>query len=105
MPAGDPMGTCPFCGNTYYLAIGCNCPSSCYCSPESEPFMKTQGLMPRRPHGFPVSRDWADIDCKATGCMYNRNEKCMVPSRCKINTEGRCDGFEAPPPKEKIDGD
>jgi hypothetical protein len=64
-------------------------------------------LMPhnRRPHGFPVSRDWEDIDCKATGCKYNHNEKCMVPSRCKISPEGRCEGFEAPPFKTKVDGD
>lgn len=69
---------------------------------------QAHGLMPRerRPYGFPVSRDWADVDCKATGCRFNRNENCMVPSRCKINTEGRCEGFETPPVQvSKPDGD
>jgi hypothetical protein len=39
-------------------------------------------LMPhsRRPYGFPVSRDWEDIDCKAVGCQFNRGEKCQVPT-------------------------
>jgi hypothetical protein len=63
------------------------------------------GLMARRPHGYPVSRDWADIDCKAVGCKYNRSEKCMVPSRCKIGDDGRCKGFEAKPLPKSIDGD
>lgn len=65
-------------------------------------------LMPhsRRPYDFPVSRDWEDIDCKAVGCQYNRNEKCMVPSKCKINDEGRCNGFEAKALLPKaVDGD
>ena len=68
---------------------------------------RVQGLMPRRPHGFPVSRDWADIDCRATGCRWNRNEKCIVPSRCKISDDGRCNGFEVPPllPKAELGGD
>jgi len=60
---------------------------------------RVQGLMPRerRPYGFPVSRDWADVDCRATGCRWNRSEKCMVPSRCQIAEDGRCKGFEVPP--------
>ncbi len=66
-------------------------------------------LMPhhRRPYGFPVSRDWEDIDCRAVGCTYNRGEKCMVPSRCKIGADGRCTGFEAKLLKinKKPDGD
>jgi len=66
-------------------------------NPESGFDSEIHGLMPRRPHGFPVSRDWADVNCKATGCRYNRNETCMVPSRCKIGTDGRCAGFEVPP--------
>ena len=45
-------------------------------------------LMPRRPHGFPVSRDWADMDCRAEGCRYNVHKKCAVPSRCKISNDG-----------------
>ena len=66
------------------------------------------GLMPRqnRPYGFPVSRDWADVDCKATGCRFNKCEKCMVPSRCKINASGSCEGFELKPlDLTKLDGD
>jgi hypothetical protein len=51
-----------------------------------------------------LSRDYLDIDCKATGCMFNRDEKCMVPSRAKIGPDGRCEGFQVPPTK-KIEGD
>ncbi len=70
------------------------------------PHDNTHGLMPRRPHGFPVSRDWADIDCKAVGCRFNQNEKCITPSRCKIGEHGGCIGFEAKPfDMKKIDGD
>jgi hypothetical protein len=65
-------------------------------------------LMPhsRRPYGFPVSRDWEDIDCKAVGCQFNRGEKCMTPSRCKIGMKGECTGF-VPRPYEisKKEGD
>lgn len=65
-----------------------------------------RGLMGRRArgHGFPVSRDWADLDCKAIGCRWNRNEQCIVPSRCKISNDGKCIGFEIPPVKP-FDGD
>jgi hypothetical protein len=52
-----------------------------------------------------VSRDYLDIDCKATGCKYNAAEKCMVPSRAKIGATGSCTGFEAKPLPAKIDGD
>ncbi len=71
------------------------------------PDENTKKLMPRerRPYGFPVSRDWEDIDCWATGCRFNHNEKCMVPSRCKIGADGKCKGFEAPPAVTKVDGD
>jgi len=73
---------------------------------------KSLGLMDcgrRSPgHDFPVSRDWEDIDCKATGCLYNRSdvEKCMVPSKCKIGDMGECTGFEVKPfnPKQ-VNGD
>lgn len=51
-----------------------------------------------------VSRDYEEVDCKATGCLFNRNETCMVPSRCKIGNDGRCAGFEASPSKE-VEGD
>ena len=49
------------------------------------------------PHndGFPnLSRDWKDIDCNATSCLFNKNKKCIVPSRAEINEEGRCSGFK-----------
>ena len=60
-----------------------------------------------RPYDFPVSRDWADIDCKATGCRFNQQEKCITPSRCKIATDGHCEGFDAIPmkPRAELDGD
>jgi hypothetical protein len=54
-------------------------------------------------HGW-ASRDYLDVDCKATGCQFNRDEKCMVPSRYKIGADGRCEGFQVPPQK-KIEGD
>lgn len=31
-----------------------------------------------------VSRDYADIDCKATGCKFNICGSCATPSRAKI---------------------
>lgn len=71
--------------------------------------MKSENLMARYPHGSDhhpwASRDYEDIDCKATGCRFNMTEKCMVPSRCKISEDGRCQGFEARPLPKKIDGD
>ncbi len=65
------------------------------------------GLMPRsrRPYGFPVSRDWEDIDCKAVGCRFNFNEKCGVPSRAKFDETAKCAGFEMKPLPKKLDGD
>lgn len=45
--------------------------------------------------GHWVSRDWDDIDCKAVGCKWNRNEQCMTPAQCKIGDDGRCQGFVA----------
>lgn len=61
----------------------------------------------RRPYGFPVSRDWEHLDCKAVGCRWNKREHCMFPSRCQIGDDGRCKGFEAPPMEtnKKPDGD
>lgn len=62
----------------------------------------------RRPHGegHPwASRDYEDIDCQATGCMFNHAKKCMVPSRCKIGPQGNCEGFHAKPLPPKVDGD
>lgn len=92
------MWNCPYCGRVYYSNVTIECP---HCMNSHE----IHGLMPRRPHGYPVSRDWAHVDCKATGCRFNQSEKCIVPSRCKINNEGRCEGFEAPPFNPKVDGD
>lgn len=71
--------------------------------------MSTHGLVARIDHGtlhHPwASRDYEEIDCQATGCRYNRERQCMVPSRCKISPEGRCEGFESPPLKKQVDGD
>ena len=64
------------------------------------------GLMDRMPHDSGhhsfASRDYADMDCKATGCKFNIGEKCAVPTMCKINDKGGCDGFTPKQlPKEK----
>jgi hypothetical protein len=71
--------------------------------------MEKHGLMARYPrdtgHHSWASRDYEDVDCKAVGCLFNLQEKCSVPSRCKINSEGRCEGFMARPTPKKIDGD
>lgn len=76
---------------------------------DAEWMAQKQGLMDygRRPYGFPVSRDWEDIDCKAVGCRFNQCEKCITPARCKISDEGRCIGFEVKPMEmnKKPDGD
>ena len=42
-----------------------------------------------------VSRDYAEVDCRATGCTFNVEGKCGVPSLCRINVTGGCDGFKA----------
>ena len=55
-------------------------------------------------HGW-QSRDTKDVDCKATGCMFNIAEKCAVPSHCKITATGSCEGFKAKPMPPKVDGD
>lgn len=52
-----------------------------------------------------ASRDYLDIDCKATGCKWNLNERCLVPSRCEIGPDGRCNGFQARETPKQIDGD
>jgi hypothetical protein len=54
-----------------------------------------QNLMPHN-DGYPFkSRDYSDIDCKATVCQYNFLNKCITPSRACLNAEGRCEGFQA----------
>jgi hypothetical protein len=62
---------------------------------------RIHGMMPsegrefcRSPNGYPVSRDWADVDCWANCCRWNHLDKCMVPSHCKIGADGKCGGFE-----------
>ncbi len=72
--------------------------------------VEKQRLVPKISHGdryTKLSRDWDEIDCKATGCKYNRYEKCMVPSRCKIEADGKCKGFESSLKDVvmKVDGD
>jgi len=53
--------------------------------------MEIKGLMEHRDYPY-MSRDWEDLDCKAS-CVYQRCNKCTIPSRAKINDEGRCEGF------------
>jgi len=74
--------------------------------------MKYPGIFERRMakhnpggHNDFVSRDYAEIDCRATGCMWNRKEKCMVPGLAKIDPEGKCSGFKVAPQKRGLDGD
>lgn len=52
-----------------------------------------------------VSRDYQDVDCLAVACMFNRDKKCMVPSRANFGPDARCTGFQLPPQKGKVDGD
>jgi hypothetical protein len=40
-----------------------------------------------------LSRDWADIDCKASSCKNNRDGSCLIPSKAELNEEGKCKGF------------
>lgn len=55
-------------------------------------------------HGW-MSRDSKDIDCKATGCLFNILNKCATPSICKITENGSCSGFKAKPALKKYGGD
>lgn len=41
-----------------------------------------------------LSRDWTDLDCKATSCIFCKLFKCITPSRAKIGEDGRCEGFK-----------
>jgi hypothetical protein len=64
-----------------------------------------QGIMPHH-SGYPVSRDWEQIDCKAD-CQWSVGGKCYVPSLAKLGEDGRCQGFQpkdapAVKPEEKI---
>lgn len=40
-----------------------------------------------------LSRDYKEIKCSRTSCMYNRFDECTVPSRCEINEDGYCEGY------------
>jgi hypothetical protein len=67
-----------------------------------------RGLIPTENSGGHhdwVSRDYEDIDCRATGCQFNVSGKCATASRCKIGADGRCEGFVAKPIPPKRDGD
>lgn len=53
----------------------------------------SHGLMPKAPGTHPWSRDFGmDIACLAP-CEWQARGACVVPSMCKIGTEGRCVGF------------
>lgn len=52
-----------------------------------------------------ISRDYEDIDCNAVGCIFNKLKKCMVPTNCKIGSDGRCQGFTPKSTPTKPDGD
>ena len=70
--------------------------------------MEINGFMSRVGHGehHPwLSRDYLDIDCLAIGCMFNKENKCSVPSLCKINDNGQCIGFVTKPVNKEINGD
>lgn len=65
------------------------------------------GIMPHH-SGYPVSRDWEDIDCRATQCLWNVSNKCISPSLARIGDDGKCKGFRLriipeAKPEEKIE--
>ena len=64
-----------------------------------ERIMKSQGFMPDH-DGYPVSRDWEDMDCSAIRCVYNNCKKCTVPSIAGIGEDGRCVSFRTQEPTE-----
>jgi len=71
---------------------------------------QVHGFMPKgHPQsGHPwASRDYADIDCKAVGCVFNVLRKCSTPSLAKIGDRGQCEGFTPKPekPPEERTGD
>lgn len=53
-------------------------------------------FMPRQ-HRHPVSRDYAldDIPCGRTDCICNVSSVCKVPSRCRLDGDGKCTGFQS----------
>lgn len=62
-----------------------------------EDTMKSEGLMQDH-DGYPVSRDWEDMDCSAIRCVYNYMKKCTVPSVAGIGEDGRCVSFRTHEP-------
>ena len=70
-----------------------------------------RGLIGRIGHRNPsghlpwVSRDYEELDCQATGCLFNRDKKCAVPSLCKIDPNGKCEGFKTKPAPRGLSGD
>ena len=44
----------------------------------------------------PYSRDWYEPNtkCQATSClMNNRRGECIVPSKCELDSTGKCKGY------------
>lgn len=71
-------------------------------------YLEERRLMPKEnPHGHHdwVSRDYARLDCGATGCWFNDNGQCAVPSLCKIGEDGRCVSFTPKPVQKTYEGD
>ena len=52
-----------------------------------------------------VSRDYADVTCHATGCLFNKASKCAVPSLNIVDSSGKCSGFKCKPGPKQIEGD
>ncbi len=46
-------------------------------------------------HGHPRSRDWGlpDFPCRRADCICNRGNHCVIPSKCVIGEDGRCEGY------------
>jgi len=63
--------------------------------------MDKEGFMPHH-DGYPVSRDWEEMDCSATRCVYNCMRKCSVPSLAKIDDDGKCTGFRTQEPEKTM---
>jgi len=65
-----------------------------------------QGLMPHH-DGYPMSRDYGlpNYPCKATTCLFNKMDTCIIPSRCEIGEDGVCKGYRVDKKKEEKPGD
>ena len=55
-------------------------------------------------HGW-LSRDYLRLDCRATGCVWNKSGECMASSLAKISATSSCDGFRPKPGPKQPDGD